>query len=80
MEILYTNCVGLDVQKKTVKVCVLTHISNGQPQKEFRTYFTTTRKSAGWNATALFGCCMLHASAIVETVPCARSVKKAVLV
>jgi transposase len=41
MEILYTNCAGLDVHKKTVKVCVLTHTSTGQLQKEFRTYFTT---------------------------------------
>ncbi len=44
MEILYTNCAGLDVHKKTVKVCVLIHTSNGQPHKEFRTYFTTTEE------------------------------------
>ena len=44
MEILYTNCAGLDVHKKTVKVCVMTHASNGQPQKEFRTYFTITEE------------------------------------
>ncbi len=44
MEILYTNCAGLDVHKKTVKVCVMTHTSNGQLQKEFRTYFTTTEE------------------------------------
>ena len=44
MEILYTNCAGLDVHKKTVKVCVLTHTSNGQTNKEFRTYFTTTEE------------------------------------
>src|SRR6267154_4692295 len=44
MEILYTNCAGLDVHKKTVKVCVLTHTSNGQTHKEFRTYFTTTEE------------------------------------
>ena len=30
MEILYTNCAGLDVHKKTVKVCLLTQGSNGQ--------------------------------------------------
>src|SRR6266536_6458484 len=41
MEILYTNCAGLDVHKKTVKVCLLTHLSTGQIHKEFRTYFTT---------------------------------------
>jgi transposase len=44
MEILYTNCAGLDVHKKTVKVCLLTQGSNGQPHKEFRTYFTTTEE------------------------------------
>src|SRR6266487_4239544 len=44
MEILYTNCAGLDVHKKTVKVCVMTHPSTGQPHKEFRTYFTTTEE------------------------------------
>jgi transposase len=43
MEILSTNCAGLDVHKKTVKVCVLTH-TNGQVQKEFRSYFTTTEE------------------------------------
>jgi transposase len=44
MEILYTNCAGLDVHKQTVKVCLLTQGSNGQPHKEFRTYFTTTEE------------------------------------
>src|ERR1700704_2939239 len=44
MEILYANCAGLDVHKKTVKVCLLTRTSNGQLQKEFRTYFTTTEE------------------------------------
>lgn len=44
MEILYTNCAGLDVHKKTVKVCMLTHAPQGQTHKEFRTYFTTTEE------------------------------------
>ena len=44
MEILYTNCAGLDVHKKTVKVCVLRHTSTGQSHKEFRTYLTTTEE------------------------------------
>ena len=44
MEILYTHCAGLDVHKKTVKVCLLTQQSNGQPRKEFRTYLTTTQE------------------------------------
>ncbi len=44
MEILYTNCAGLDVHKQTVKVCLLTRTSDGQPHKEFRTYLTTTQE------------------------------------
>ena len=44
MEILYTNCAGLDVHKKTVKVCLLIHMSDGKTHKEFRTYFTTTEE------------------------------------
>jgi len=44
MEILYSNCAGLDVHKKTVKACLLTQMSHGQPHKEFRTYFTTTEE------------------------------------
>ena len=44
MEILSTTCAGLDVHKKTVKACLLTHMSNGQLHKEFRTYFTTTEE------------------------------------
>jgi transposase len=44
MEILYTNCAGLDVHKKTVKACLLTQTSHGQRQKEFRTYLTTTEE------------------------------------
>src|SRR5437667_1390231 len=44
MEILYTNCAGLDIHKKIVRVCSLTQTSNGQFHKEFRTYFTTTEE------------------------------------
>jgi transposase len=44
MEILYTNCAGLDVHKKTVKVCLLIHMSDGKMHKEFPTYFTTTEE------------------------------------
>lgn len=44
MEILYTNCAGLDVHKKNVKVCLLKQVPNGQPHKEFRTYLTTTEE------------------------------------
>jgi DNA-binding CsgD family transcriptional regulator len=44
MEILYPRCAGLDVHKKTIKVCLLIRQGNGQPQKEFRTYGTTTHE------------------------------------
>jgi hypothetical protein len=44
MEILYTNCAGLDVHKKTVKACLLTQGTDGQAHKEFRTYLTTTEE------------------------------------
>ena len=62
MEILYTNCAGLDVHKKTVKVCLLTQTSKGQLHKVFRTYFTTTEellklcdwlKEQGWTQSAM---------------------------
>jgi transposase len=44
MEILYTRCAGLDVHKKTIRVCLQIWEANGQPQKEFRTYKTTTEE------------------------------------
>jgi transposase len=44
MEILYTNCAGIDVHKQTLKVCLLTRTSDGQPHKEFRTYLTPTEE------------------------------------
>src|SRR5215470_14488745 len=44
MDVLYTNCAGLDVHKKNVKVCLLKQVPNGQPHKEFRTYLTTTEE------------------------------------
>jgi transposase len=44
MEVLYPHCAGLDVHKKTIKVCLLTHGSTDQPHKEFRTYLTTTQE------------------------------------
>jgi hypothetical protein len=43
-EILSTNCAGLDVHKKTVKVCLLTQAPNGQLHQTFRTDFTTTEE------------------------------------
>jgi transposase len=44
MEILYTQCAGCDVHKKTIKVCLIIRDANGQRQKEFRTYGTTTEE------------------------------------
>ena len=44
MEILYPRCAGLDVHKKTVRVCVLRRDEQGKSHKEFRTYMTTTQE------------------------------------
>lgn len=44
MEILYPRCAGCDVHKKTIKVCLIIRDANGQRQKEFRTYGTTTEE------------------------------------
>jgi transposase len=43
MEVLYARCAGLDIHKKTVRVCLLMRQENGKPHKEFRTYSTTTQ-------------------------------------
>lgn len=42
MEALYERCAGLDVHKKTVKVCLLTPGGDQRPVKEIRTYGTKT--------------------------------------
>ncbi len=44
MEILYPRCAGCDVHKKTIKVCLIIRDEQGKPQKEFRTYGTTTEE------------------------------------
>ena len=44
MDVLYTNCAGLDIHKKNVKVCLFKHVPNGQPKIELRTYLTTTQE------------------------------------
>lgn len=44
MEILYPRCAGLDVHKKTIKVCMLVRQADGEPHKVFRTYGTTTQE------------------------------------
>ncbi len=43
MEVLSARCAGLDIQKKTVRVCVLIGQENGKSAKEFRTSSTTTQ-------------------------------------
>lgn len=43
MEILNARCAGLDVHKKTVRVCLLIRQEQGESHKEFRTYMTTTQ-------------------------------------
>jgi transposase len=43
MEVLHARCAGLDVHKKTVRVCILIRQENGKNTKEFRTYSTTTQ-------------------------------------
>ncbi len=42
MEVLNPRCAGLDVHKKTVRVCILIWQEQGKTQKVFRTYSTTT--------------------------------------
>lgn len=43
MEILYARCAGLDVHKKTVRVCLVVRQDQGKSHKEYRTYMTTTQ-------------------------------------
>lgn len=44
MEILYARCAGLDLHKKTIKVCLLIRQANGQLAKEIRSYATTCQE------------------------------------
>jgi transposase len=43
MEVLYTQCAGLDVHKKSVVVCCLTLGPHGTLQREIRTFSTMTQ-------------------------------------
>jgi len=43
MDVIYPRCAGLDVHKKTVRVCLLLRQENGRDHKEYRTYATTTQ-------------------------------------
>src|SRR5215470_7296508 len=44
MDVIYPRCAGLDVHKKTVRVCLLLRQENGRNHKEYRTYRTTTQE------------------------------------
>lgn len=44
MQIKHERCAGIDVHKKTVVVCCLGVDASGKPQRETRTYSTTTRE------------------------------------
>src|SRR5262245_17384772 len=43
MQVLHQTCAGMDVQKKDVKVCLVTRESQGQRQEEGRSFRTMTR-------------------------------------
>jgi transposase len=42
MEVHSPRCAGMDIHKKTVRVCVLIREEHETSHKEFRTYSTTT--------------------------------------
>ncbi|HEY1351285.1 MAG TPA: IS110 family transposase [Ktedonobacteraceae bacterium] len=42
MQVIYERCAGIDVQKKTVVVCVLITQANGVVEKQIRTFATMT--------------------------------------
>ena len=42
MEVLYRICCGLDVHKLTIVACLVSVLPDGQRQKEFREFVTTT--------------------------------------
>jgi transposase len=44
MDVIYPRCAGLDMHKKTVRVCLLLRQENGKNAKEYRTYGTTTQE------------------------------------
>lgn len=44
MHVVNTNCAGIDVHKKNVKVCLVTRDSAGQRHEEVRTFATMTRQ------------------------------------
>jgi len=43
MDVVWPRCVGLDVGKRFLVACALTSSGQGQPDRELRTFGTTTR-------------------------------------
>jgi transposase len=42
MDVIYSQCCGLDVHKKTVTACLITSMAGAEPMKEIRTFRTMT--------------------------------------
>jgi transposase len=42
MDVIYPQCCGLDVHKKTVAACLMTSTASTEPVKEIRTFTTMT--------------------------------------
>ncbi len=42
MDVIYPQCCGLDVHKKTVAACLITRTAGAEPVKELRTFRTMT--------------------------------------
>jgi transposase len=40
MDVIYPQCCGLDVHKKTVAACLITRTAGAEPVKELRTFRT----------------------------------------
>ena len=38
MHVVHQTCAGMDVHKKDIKVCLVTHDQQGQRQEEVRTF------------------------------------------
>ena len=42
MDVIYPQCCGLDVHKKTIVACLITSTAGAEPMKEIRTFGTMT--------------------------------------
>src|SRR5437762_603046 len=47
MQVVYEQCCGLDVHKRTVVACVIVPTPNGQPRKEIESFGTMTQDLLG---------------------------------